>query len=87
MARRGGSTRRRRRGGSCGGTGQPCQRGGLGCTQSGGGRTRRRRGGTAGVVANAAVPVVLIALNEYFKNTKRGQSILDKLRKDAKGVI
>lgn len=53
----------------------------------GGGRTRRRRGGSAGVIANAAVPVILIALNEYFKNTKKGQTILDKLRKDAKGVV
>ena len=84
MARKGGrGTRRSRRGGGdCG----PAT-GGAGHNQHTTGGTRRRRGGATGVLANAAVPVVLIALNEYFKNTKRGQTILDKLRKDARGVI
>ncbi len=101
MARKGGRrTRRSRRGGD--GCDRPTGGGPAPCGASGGGRghhvaggathsttggTRRRRGGATGVLANAAVPVVLIALNEYFKNTKRGQTILDKLRKDARGVI
>ena len=90
MARKGGrGTRRSRRGGhQClgGGTSSCGASGGAGHQPTTGG-TRRRRGGATGVLANAAVPVVLIALNEYFKNTKRGQTILDKLRKDARGVI
>lgn len=99
MARKGGRrTRRSRRGGGAcpatgganhGYTGGVEHRVGTGAggNKVVGGGTRRRRGGATGVLANAAVPVVLIALNEYFKNTKRGQTILDKLRKDARGVI